>query len=205
MNTEIFSLDRRGFLKGVAVGVGGCALGASLIHPLEVMGQTTEGLEKIPMETRWKIASGSTVNTNVRLWKYRYDAEGPEKYNEESKSYSLRMGAWAKGVAQNVGLTGNDAKSIVVIWSTVFPLWAGPGQKYEIVEAMSEKARVKCINCAYWNAMQQMKITDDLCSTISQHMFYGFAKAVNPKMTSTLVKARPRGDSVCEWQVKLEV
>jgi len=206
MDTKFLSLDRRGFLKGVAVGVGGCALGASLIHPLEVMGQTAEGsLDKIPIETRWKIASGLNVYNMVTIWKLRYDTEGPEKYNEGSKKRSLGAGAWVKGRAKDLGLTGNDAKSIVIQWSTLVPIWAGPDQKYEVVQATAEKARMIVTNCAYWNTMQQLKIKDDICSSGSQYDFYGFVKATNPKMTSTLVKARPRGDSVCEWEVKLEV
>jgi hypothetical protein len=205
MDTIICSMNRRGFLKGVAVGVGGCALGASLIHPIEALGQSTTGsLENIPMEVRWKFASGANVSTSVRFWKYRYDKEGKEKYNEGSKIGSLGTGARMKGFANMLGLTGNDAKSIVVIWSALLPLWSGPDQQYEIVEATAEKARVKCINCAYWNTIQQIKITDDLCSVGSQYLFDGFAKAMNPKMTSTLVKAKPRGDSVCEWDLKLE-
>jgi hypothetical protein len=206
MNTKICPLSRRGFLKGVAIGVGGCALGSSLIHPLEALSQSTAGsLEKIPMEVRWKFASGANVSTAVNLMKYSYDKEGQEKYNERSKIRSLGQGAKMTGLANYLGLTGNDAKSIVVIWSTLIPLWSGPDQKYEIVEATAENARVKSINCVYWNTMQQMKITDDICSVGTQYLFEGFAKAMNAKMTSTLVKARPRGDSVCEWSLQLEV
>jgi hypothetical protein len=205
MDANILSLDRRGFLKGVAVGVGGCALGASLIHPLEVMGQSIEGLEKIPMETRWKIASGMQVYNQVSVWKLLYDKEGMEKYNEESKKRGLGAGVWVSGMAKNLGLAGNDAKSIGIQWSILVPIWAGPDQKYEVVQATAEKARVICTKCAYWNTMQERKIKDDICSSGSQYNFYGFAKAMNPKMTSALVKARPRGDSVCEWEVKLEV
>ena len=205
MDTNNSPLSRRGFLKGVGVGVGGCALGASLTHPLEALGQSAaDSLEKIPMEVRWKVASSTGVSNSVRFWKYRYDTEGQEQYMGKQKAGSQAAGARLTGLANSLGLAGNDAKSIVEKWSTLLPLWSGPSQKYEIVEATAEKARVQCTNCAYWNAMQQMKITDDLCSAGSQYMFDGFAKATNPKMTSTLVKAKPRGDSVCEWDLKLE-
>ena len=47
MNTKTDSPNRREFLKGLAVGAGGYALGASLIHPEEALGQSIEGnLEK---------------------------------------------------------------------------------------------------------------------------------------------------------------
>jgi hypothetical protein len=72
MNTKNDSQDRRGFLKGVAIGAGAYALGASLIYPQLALGQSTESyLEKIPMEARWKIASGANVNSVVNAWKYR--------------------------------------------------------------------------------------------------------------------------------------
>jgi hypothetical protein len=80
----------------------------------------------------------------------------------------------------------------------------GPNQKYETVEATAEKARLRCINCQLWNHVQAQIITDDLCSVHSQFWWDGFVKAMNPKMTSNLVKARPRGDSVCEWVIELK-
>ena len=59
MNTKTYSPNRREFLKGLAVGAGGYALGSRLIHPEEAMGQSIEAnLEKVPVEARWNIAAG---------------------------------------------------------------------------------------------------------------------------------------------------
>ena len=41
-------------------------------------------------------------------------------------------------------------------------------------------------------------------STGERYRMDGFVKAMNPKMSSNLVKARRRGDSVCEWLVELQ-
>ena len=58
MHTRTYSTNRRGFLKGVAVGAGGYALGSLLIHPKEAIGQSIqENLGKIPMEARWNITA----------------------------------------------------------------------------------------------------------------------------------------------------
>jgi hypothetical protein len=66
MDTKVSSTSRRGFLKGLAVGAGGYALGASLISPQEAMGQSIEGyLGKVPMETRWDIASSGLIFWSV--------------------------------------------------------------------------------------------------------------------------------------------
>jgi hypothetical protein len=205
MKTKNYSTNRRGFLKGMAAGVGGYALGSLLIHPEEAMGQSIESnLEKIPMEVRWKTLSGASVNNSVSLSKCRYDKDGREKFNEDTKIRAQGAGARMKEFGNSFGFTGNDPKSMAVSMPVIITLFSGPQIKFEIEEATEEKARVKCVNCTLWNAMQAQKITDDLCSTGSQYMWEGFAKAMNSKMTSTLVKARPRGDSVCEWVIELK-
>lgn len=205
MNTRIYSTNRRGFLKGLGVGAGAYAFGTFLIHPKEAMGQSIEGyLEKVPVETRWNLASGALVTWYVTYLKTRYDQGGREKFLEFMKQVGQTLGAGYKGFADRFGLNGNDAKSAAAIIPAIITVFWGPQQKYEIEEATEEKARVKCINCAFWNAVQAQKITDDLCSALSLYSWEGRAKAINPKLTSTLVKARPRGDSVCEWVLELK-
>lgn len=205
MSTEIYGTRRRDFLKEVAIGAGGLALGYMLIHPEEAMGQSIEDyLGKIPMEARWKAACNASVNATVNSWKFKYENKGQEKYVEDSKMISLQGGAVMKGYAIGLGCTGNDPKSVATIWPALAIVTTGPEQKYEIVDVTEEKARLKCINCVFWNTIQQKKITYDLCSTGSRYLAEGIAKAMNPKMTSTFVKARPRGDSVCEWVFELK-
>jgi hypothetical protein len=205
MDTRIYSPSRRGFLKGMAIGAGGYALGSLLIHQQEAMGQSVEGnLEKIPLEARWDLVSGAFIASSVSYFKTLYDQGGKEKLVEFMKQYGQRIGAGYKGLADRFGFTGNDAKSASAILPAMVALYFGPQQKFEIEAATPEKARVKCINCAFWNGAQAMKITDDLCSAWSQYGWDGRAKAMNPKLTSTLVKARPLGDSVCEWVIELK-
>jgi hypothetical protein len=205
MNTKIDSKSRRGFLKGMAVGAGGYALGSLLIRPREAMGQSIENyLEKVPMEARWNIATGGLIFWSVSYLKEVYDTKGQEQYLEHFKKTSPLVAARSKGNADRLGFTGNDAKSAVAIIPASLIIVYGPKQKFEIEEATAEKARLKCLNCELWNAVQARKITDDLCSVHSQYWWDGFVKAMNPKLTSTLVKARPRGDSVCEWVIELK-
>ncbi len=204
MSTKIDSTSRRGFLKGMAIGAGVYTVGSSLIHPKEAMGQSTEGyLEKVPMGDRWSAAAGGLVGYSVLLFKTLLDKEGREKYVEYQKKDSSLAAVRGKANADRFGFTGNDAKSAAAIISATLTVVYGPQEKFEI-EATTKKAGVKCINCAFWNAVQAQKITDDLCSVRSQYWWDGFAKAINPKLSSTLVKARPRGDSVCEWVIELK-
>jgi hypothetical protein len=205
MNTKIDSTSRRGFLKGMAVGAGGYALGSLLIQPKEAMGQSIEDyLEKVPMEARWNIAAGGLIFWSVSYLKEVYDSKGREQYLDHFKKTSPIVAARSKGNADRLGFTGNDAKLAAAIIPASLIIVYGPKQQFEIEEATAEKARLKCLNCELWNAVQARKITDDLCSVHSQYWWDGFVKAMNPKLTSTLVKARPRGDSVCEWLIELK-
>jgi hypothetical protein len=205
MDTRVCFPSRRGFLKGLAVGAGGYALGSLLIHPNEAMGQSIESyLEKVPMETRWNLAAGAVVRWQADFCKKLLEKEGREKFEEQSKKIYYAAGAGTKGLVDRLGLTGNDAKSAANIIPAVVTIWYGAKTKFEIEEATAEKARVKCLNCAFWNYVQGQKITDDICSAKSRYYWEGLAKAINPKLTSTLVKARPLGDSVCEWVFELK-
>jgi len=205
MHTKISSTNRRGFLKTLAVGAGGYALSSVLIHPKEAMGQSTQGnLEKIPMETRWAITSGNFLYFRISDNKALLDKVGQEKYNEINKKNGLAAGARNKKHAENFGFTGNDAKSVAAMATALVTMYYGPKEKFEIVDATAEKALVKCTNCAYWNTVQARKITDDTCSAWSQSWWEGFVTAMNPKLTLKLVKARPLGDSVCEWALALK-
>jgi len=205
MSNKICSPSRRDLLRGVAIGAGGCALGSMLIHPQEAMGQSIEGcLGKIPMETRWDITSGWYMFYTAKVFKTVYDEGGKEKYVEFMKDFGRGQQASYKAFADRFGFTGNDPKSAAAILPAIVVLAFGPRQKFEIEEATAEKVRVKCVNCEFWKTVQAAKITDDICSDWSRYTWEGRAKAINPKLTSTLVRARPRGDSVCEWAIELE-
>ena len=205
MHTIISSTTRRGFMRTLAIGAGGYALGSLVIRPKEAMGQSIEGnLEKIPMATRWAIASGNFLYFQISENKALFDKVGQEKYNEIKKKTGLAVGARNKKRAEDFGFTGNDAKSVAAMTTALVTMYYGPEEKFEILDATVEKASVKCTNCAYWNTVQARKITDDTCSAWSQYWWEGFVTAMNPKLTLKLVKARPWGDSVCEWALALK-
>jgi hypothetical protein len=205
MSNEIYNPSRRDVLKGMVMGAGGVAFGSMLMHPKNAMGQSIQSyFEKIPMETRWAFTSDSYVRMSVLYYKALYDQGGKDKLFEYYKETARRLAPAQKELADRLGFTGNDAKSAAAIISTLTNVFFGPQTKFEIEEATAERARVKCLNCTFWNAVQSMKITEDICSPWSQYMWDGRSKAINPKLTATLVKARPRGDSVCEWAFELK-
>jgi len=202
MNTGTESPNRKEIFKGLAVGAGGHALGASFIHPEEVLGQSN--LEEVQMDPLWSNPTSGLIFWSVSYLKEVYDNKGREQYLEYFKKNSQLRAAASKRNADRLGFTGSDVKSAVEIIPAMLIILYGPKQKYEMVETTAEKARLKCLNCELWNHVQATKITDDLCSVHSQYWWDGFVKAMNPKMTSNLVKAKPWGDSVCEWLIELQ-
>jgi hypothetical protein len=208
MNTKINSTTRRRFLKGLGVGAGGYALGSLLTLPKEAMGQSIESyLGKVAIQARWNVAARAYTSWMITCLQEMYDKRGREKFLDHFKTASRLAAVGSKQTADRLGLTGgNDPKSAAAIISAYLIVIYGPRslQKYEIEEAASEKARLKCLDCAQWNDVQARKVTDDLCSHRCDWWTDGFVKELNPKLTSTLVKARPRGDSVCEWLIELK-
>jgi len=204
MDTRAYLPSRREFLKGLAAGAGGYTFGSFFTHPHEAMGQSIEGyLEKVPMETRWDLAAAGLLAWQVGFCKRLLENEGKEKFLEYWKKTTSASGPESKKLADRLGFTGNDAKSAAIIIPAVITIWYGPRTKFEIEEATAEKAMVKCTNCAFWNVVQARKYTDDICSAKSRYFWESFAKAINPKLTSTFVKGKPLGDSVCEWVLEL--
>jgi len=201
---NIFSeTNRRGFLKSVAIGAGGCALGSLLIKPKSAFSQSTEdNLAKIPMEARWAVTSGLFVFFRISDDKALFDKVGQKEYNEIKRKNGLASGAQNKQIAEKFGFTGNDAKSVADMGIASVTMYYGPKGKFEIVNGTAEKALVRSLNCAYWDTLQARKIKDDICSAWSQSWWEGFITAMNPKLTLKLVKARPWGDSVCEWVIE---
>src|SRR5512139_637325 len=178
MNTKTHSPGRRGFLKGLAIAAGGYAIGFPTFYPSEAAGQSGEHfLEQLSMPSRWAIASSGSIYNSVSFSKYRYDKEGQKKYNEDAKIRNHRAGVEMLKFAFRHTWTGHDAKSMAAILPAVITLFNGPRQQYEIEEATTQKAKVKCTHCAVWNAMQELNITDDLCSMGCQFMWDGFARA----------------------------
>ncbi len=175
------------------------------IDSTKAMGQSIEGyLKKVPMEARWEFTSSAYITTSIANYKTLYDQGGKEKLVEYMKERGRLAGTAYKGLADRFGFTGNDVKSAAGILPAMVAMVYGPQQKFEIEEAAAQKARVKCTNCAFWNNMQKMKITDDLCSALSHNVWSGRGRAINPKLTVALVKARPLGDSACEWVFELK-
>ena len=205
MNTRIHSPSRRRFLRTLVAGAGGYAMGSLAIHPEETIGQSIPRyLGGVSMESRWEAAASALVNWQITFLKMLLDKDGREKLFQYTKEQSPALAASNKRLADHLGFTGNDAQSAASIIPAMLTILYGPRQKYELVEATVERARVTCLECAFWNNVQATHIVEDLCYVNCQYYWDGFTNAINPRLISTLVKSRPLYDSVCEWVIDLK-
>jgi hypothetical protein len=163
-----------------------------------------EGVEKVPAENRWTIATQALTGAIVVTSKALRDALGQEKYNEIHRQIWAEQGKAAKDIADSLGLSGGDAKSVAETAQLVTIVAMGPEFKFETVEATGEKAVIRLTEGPWWNRFKELGISEDLCSFACAAFWDAFAKSLNPKLTVSLTKAMPRGDPHCEWVLQLQ-
>jgi hypothetical protein len=165
------------------------------------MAATVEG---VPPENRWAIATQALTGANMATDKALLDIVGQETYEEINGQIWAEGGKAAKQIADALGLTGDDAKSAAETNATVAAVTMGPEFEFETVEATAERAVMRCENCPWWNRMQEMGISDDLCSSGDQGFSSALVGSLNPNLVISLTKAMPRGDAYCEWVCELQ-
>ena len=163
-----------------------------------------KGVEKVPAENRWTIATQALTGATVVTSKALRDVLGQEKYNEIVGQIWTEGGKAHKQIADALGLAGDDAKSAAETVQLVATVMMGPELKVETVEATAEKAVVRATECPWWNRMKELGISDVDSSVGDAAWCNGLAKSLNPKLTVSLTKAMPRGDSYCEWVYELQ-
>ena len=163
-----------------------------------------EAVEKVPAETRWTIATKALTGAVIATGKALRDALGQEQFNEVWGRIWAEQGKASKQIAESLGITGDDAKSAVEAFQSIVTVAMGPEFKWETIEAAPERVVLRCTECAWWNRQQELGIPGDLCSSADPAFCNAFGKSLNPKLTVSLTKARPKGDSYCEtvWELQ---
>ena len=200
-------IGRRDFLKiGLATGVAASIpLDAlPLIGIRRAYAGIPEGLEVIPLETRWIIASQALTGMNIGTQKALFDAVGPVKYKEIIRQMFTQGGAGAKQIADNLGLAAVDAVSTANAVLMVATVAMGPELKFEAIKSTPEETIIRGIGCPFWNRVKESGITDDLLSVGSEAWTSSLSKALNPRVTLTVNGAMCRGDTHCEWIYTLQ-
>ena len=163
-----------------------------------------QSVQDIPGEVRWTIATQALTGATVVGAKALFDVLGREKYDQAWPQIWSELGKASRQIADQLGLGGDDAKSLAETGVLVSTVAMGPEVKFEVVEATAEKAVLRNTECPWWNRFKELGISDDLCSAADPAYFNGLARMVNPKVTVSLTKAMPRGDPCCEWVYEIE-
>lgn len=163
-----------------------------------------QAVEKVPAETRWIIATKALTGAVTALAKAMRDALGQERSDEVGAQIWTEQGKAAKQIADTLGLAGEDAKSAAETAQSVIIVAMGPEFKFETVEATAEKAVIRLTGGPWWNRFKELGISEDVCSVPCAAFWDALTKSLNPKLTVSLTKAMPRGDSYCEWVLQLQ-
>jgi hypothetical protein len=164
----------------------------------------SEAMENIAAEARWTIATQGLTGGYVATVKAMLDAVGREKYDEMMVQIWTAAGKSSKQIADVFGLIAHDAKSAAETGRLVCIASMGPEFEFEVTEATAEKAVYRSHECQWWNRMQELGISDDLCSAACPAYWTSSAKSFNPKLTVSLSRAKPWGDPYCEHTHELQ-
>lgn len=177
---------------------------------------TTETLlKKLPLETCWAI----TGETLTRLAVYRILKTSTPFLGKDDGIFSLLSG-WDKEteikwkvyseagskmypfVKEMFNIPVENAIDVAKLYTVTGRLLMGPSFEFEQVEVTPERAVFRCTKCPYWEAYEEKEATlypELIPCGLGHEAFQGEGfKAINPKITHTLVKSRPRGDPYCE-------
>ena len=201
-NERMVCRARRDFLKTLALGAGGLAVGPLFPRPAGAIDPAT--LQEIPMETRWTSVARSYTWLDTMCAKALFDGVGREKMEEIQKNIYTMAGKYCKRRADALSLSAEDAKGAAEAMQVLKTISNGPDTKIETVDATAERAVVRCLECPFANRRKEMGIKDDLCSVFSQAWWDNGVKSLNPKLIATLTKAMPWGDRYCEFVIELQ-
>ena len=162
-----------------------------------------EEKEKVPAETRWTIATQAMTGVTIAHMKALLDILGEERFYEMEKQIWMEMGKGIKHIAEVFELTGDDAKSVQLIFHFISVVAMGPEMKIEFFELTPERAVTRATECPYWNRQKELGIMLD-CPVLDESYTRSIANIFNPRLTDCVTKALPRGDSYCEFLMELQ-
>ncbi len=181
---------------------------------------TEELLEKIPVEKRWAITAqilfifmvlrgeklsapqmGMGKDIFSPLWIREKWLEINEKVLGDVAIQGMHM------IKEMFKIPVEDAIGAAKLHYVLVTLLYGPEQKWwEIVEATPERAVLRAPNCFAWKRYDEFEIEPEFrpCKTIEERCWPEGFKALNPKLTYKLVKAKYWGDPYCEAVIEFK-
>lgn len=161
-----------------------------------------EPIEKVPAETRWKVATKGLTGACTALSNALKDAIGEEKFNEFQVRLWSQAGRGAKELADTFGLTVENPRDIDGIIQLLAMTAMGPEFEFEVVEASEDRCVGRTTKCPWHERWKELGLKEEFCSSGHQGWGDGAVESLNPNFTFSLTKNMTRGDPYCEWKVE---
>jgi hypothetical protein len=161
-------------------------------------------LEKIPFKRRWEIATQSYNSGCMGYIQVLLGIIGKEKLAEiQSKMWGEGMKTVFPNFMEEFKIPVEDAVDAANLTGAITILTLGPECKVERIEETANRVVERWIKCPWWESAKEFGITGQYDCTCSAWTKEGL-KAINPKLSVRLTKARPRGDPYCEYVYELK-
>ena len=178
-----------------------------------------ELLEKIPSERRWEITSKILTSLIVmrgekiiapslgkgegiisHIW-------GAERWVDINEKIFGDGGAFLFPMFRDMfNIQVENAVDAAKFNYVTASLQSGPEWEFEYPGVTRKRAALKVTKCPWWERYTEYEVRPEFipCLPTCEVEIGEGLKAVNPKITHELTKARPRGDSYCEWVYELK-
>jgi hypothetical protein len=178
-----------------------------------------ELLEKIPAEKRWALTSKFLSSIHViqgekitaPIIGKGEDIVAPVKGAETWTEINVQIFGgffkwWWPRLQEMFNIQVENAEDAVKFLYVTTALQSGPEWEFETHEVTRERAVVKVNKCPWWERYTENEIRPEFipCLPTCDEEIEEGIKAVNPSIRIKLTKARPRGDTYCEWVYKLK-
>jgi hypothetical protein len=162
------------------------------------------GLEDIPMELRWEIATKSASGMPVIYDMLFREAFG-DKVDELEMLFWTEGGKNVKDIAASLDLPAENAQEVDNALGTVSIILLGPEFKNEIVKATDERVIERLTACPMLNRIREIGRDPSMvkASEHCQAFCTNAVESLNPRYSLIYTKKMCTGDSCCEYTIEL--
>ena len=161
-----------------------------------------EGIEKVPAEARWQIATKGLTASSAAFSAAFKEAVGEEKHNEFAKALWYEAGKGAKEFAASFGLPARTAGEIDEVSRLLALASMGPELELQVVETSDDRCVVQATQCPWRNRAKESGIEWDICTAGHQSWGNGCVESLNANFVFSLTKNMQCGDLCCEWIIE---
>jgi hypothetical protein len=161
-------------------------------------------VEAVPAENRWAIATQAMTGAVMATNKAMLDAVGRETYDQILGQIWGGAGQGFKEIADALGLSVDDAKSVAEAFASLCAVTMGPEVQMETAEATEARAVLRATGCPFLNRVNEFGIEEDLLTAGDAAFCEALTESLNPNVTVTHDKRMHLGDPYCEWVFELQ-